>query len=636
MDGGGRISKSKVINSTIEGISSNSVAVGGIIGQQNWGPSGTYIKDSKVISKGINVGGIVGKSTTGISQVYAENVLVDGYANVGGIAGYVQAGAISVSYTNANVVATEHSAGGIVGHLNNEGMDNLNKISQIIKNYYAGGTIQGKEYVGGIIGEAVEELYMPETYYKLNYVDANLISENNNTTSLGVGNRHKSNEKLQKTCYYKYSKINGKYPTKESEPYIPNESYLVESELKQESTYKTKLGWDTSFNYEILNENKYPLIVYAGKILEGQDGINIPVDPVLEGNSENANNINAENGKQSLNEEYNEKLQYTFNYEGKIIKTYETYSEIIAEDGSKVIREDVRLYAKDGKLYALPIMIDFGNSAIKLVENNFIIDSYNGKEYETVLGTDGKIYDLKGKINYPENFVNKEIISIGNNLEDKEDNAKLLSEHEIAIVYKNGDKITFNYQTGEIISNKKVEEVENNSADTNLNKDSNLKAEPSKGLFEYIKERISEIGNANNEDITDIEMQNKYEETLKLENKLEETPVEEPLQLQNSNVNKPEDSTDTENTETNNSLKEKKYISIYNAEKDDYQIYQEEELLDTSKQEVISENEKIETNKLNKYYASEVEAKNTKMGIVWIALSIIGVLTILIGIWGRT
>ena len=636
MDGGGRISKSKVINSTIEGISSNSVAVGGIIGQQNWGPSGTYIKDSKVISKGINVGGIVGKSTIGISQVYAENVLVDGYANVGGIAGYVQAGAISVSYTNANVVATEHSAGGIVGHLNNEGMDNLNKISQIIKNYYAGGTIQGKEYVGGIIGEAVEELYMPETYYKLNYVDANLISENNNTTSLGVGNRHKSNEKLQKTCYYKYSKINGKYPTKESEPYIPNESYLVESELKQESTYKTKLGWDTSFNYEILNENKYPLIVYAGKILEGQDGINIPVDPVLEGNSENANNINAENGKQSLNEEYNEKLQYTFNYEGKIIKTYETYSEIIAEDGSKVIREDVRLYAKDGKLYALPIMIDFGNSAIKLVENNFIIDSYNGKEYETVLGTDGKIYDLKGKINYPENFVNKEIISIGNNLEDKEDNAKLLSEHEIAIVYKNGDKITFNYQTGEIISNKKVEEVENNSADTNLNKDSNLKAEPSKGLFEYIKERISEIGNANNEDITDIEMQNKYEETLKLENKLEETPVEEALQLQNSNVNKPEDSTDTENTETNNSLKEKKYISIYNAEKDDYQIYQEEELLDTSKQEVISENEKIETNKLNKYYASEVEAKNTKMGIVWIALSIIGVLTILIGIWGRT
>ena len=71
-------------------------------------------------------------------------------------------------------------------------------------------------------------------------------------------------------------------------------------------------------------------------------------------------------------------------------------------------------------------------------------------------------------------------------------------------------------------------------------------------------------------------------------------------------------------------------------EKDEYQIYQEEELLNTSKQEVISENEKIEANNLKKYYASEGKATNTKMGIVWIALSIIGVVIILIGIWGRT
>ena len=90
-----------------------------------------------------------------------------------------------------------------------------------------------------------------------------------------------------------------------------------------------------------------------------------------------------------------------------------------------------------------------------------------------------------------------------------------------------------------------------------------------------------------------------------------------------------------DNNETNNSLKEKKYISIYNAEKDDYLIYQEEELLDTSKQEVISENEKIEANNLNKYYASEGEAKNMKMGIVWIALSIIGVVIILFAIKKR-
>ena len=150
------------------------------------------------------------------------------------------------------------------------------------------------------------------------------------------------------------------------------------------------------------------------------------------------------------------------------------------------------------------------------------------------------------------------------------------------------------------------------------------------------------MGEKATQDKINIEMKNKYDETLKLENKIEKTPIEEAIQLQNSNVDKLENITTTdnkennENKETNNLSKEKKYIKIYNTEKDDYQIYQEEELLDTSKQEVISENEKIETNNLNKYYASEVEAKNTKMGIVWIALSIIGVLIILIGIWGRT
>ena len=40
---------------------------------------------------------------------------------------------------------------------------------------------------------------------------------------------------------------------------------------------------------------------------------------------------------------------------------------------------------------------------------------------------------------------------------------------------------------------------------------------------------------------------------------------------------------------------------------------------------MVSENEKIEANNLNEYYASGVETKNTKMGIVWIVVSIIGV-----------
>ena len=620
---GGRIEYSKVINSTIEGIGSNSKAVGGVVGVQGWGPRTTYVKDSKVISKGINVGGILGESWSGTNGCFVDNVLVEGYANVGGLVGYTQRNGSHYSYSNATVIATEHSAGGITGYLENGEMDNLNNLSQMIGNYYARGTVKSKETVGGIIGEVEKELFMPKNYYKQNYIEANLISEDANTISIGIGNMPEENSKMPNTYYYKYSKINGNYPNEKNEEHITNDKYLKEEDLKQLHTYKdvNMLNWGTYYDYDVLSQNKYPILSYNNAILEGQEGIRIPKDPDLEKISE------------SFNKELSEKLHYTFNYEGKIIRTYETYSEIIAEDGSKVVRQGIQLYVKDGKLYALPITLKFNSEIIKLVENNFIIDSYNGKEYETVLSEDGRLYDLKDKINYPESFVNEGIVSIGNNLTSE-------SEYEIEIIYKNGDKLRFNYQTGEIISS--------------------INGKSSKiGLFNYVQEKISQIGSYNARETQKIA--NEYKKSKKLQSRLEKIPVEktieeqqvkdklskenntyikdENVEEQNNYMNKTEDTTPDENNkdnETNNSLQEQKYISIYDAEKSEYQIYNEEELLDTKKKEVISENEKIEANNLKEYYASEGKATNTKMGIVWIALSIIGVVIILIGIWGRT
>ena len=114
----------------------------------------TYVKDSKVISKGIKVGGIVGKVRSGTNGCFVDNVLVEGYANVGGLVGYTQRNGSHYSYSNATVIATEHSAGGITGYLENGEMDNLNNLSQMIGNYYARGTVKSKENVGGIIGES--------------------------------------------------------------------------------------------------------------------------------------------------------------------------------------------------------------------------------------------------------------------------------------------------------------------------------------------------------------------------------------------------------------------------------------------------------------------------------------------------
>ena len=548
-------------------------------------------------------------------------------------------GSIVANYTNSKTVANEYSAGGILGYLDNSKMDNLTSVTSIRQNYYAGAIIQSKQYVGGVVGEIVKEIYDEDgvkRYYS-NYVEANLVSEDPYTISLGIGNMPGENIKFIDNYYYKYSIVNGKYPNIDNEPYIQDESYLLEQELKQEDAYRKKLKWGNTYDYKILNQNKYPILRYNNAILEGQEGINIPTDPVIEGNSENNKEIgklslyeengNIECGKnESLSQTLNEKLQYTFNYNGKTINTYETYSEITSENGSKSIRNNVRLYAKDGILYGLPVEVDLGNSIIKLVENNFIIDSYNGKEYETVLGLDGKIYELKEPLKYPENFINKDITSIGNNLDKSySDNGENINneesigkisgnnKHEIEVTYKNGDKVRFNYQTGEIISS-----IEENSKNTSL--------------FNYVKEKISELGNLNSGELKEIT--NKYEESKVLQGKLEETPVEEALQRKNNNLNKPDD-TNSENNQTNNSLKEKRYISIYNAEKGDYQIYQEEELLDTTKQEVISENEKIEANNLKEYYASEGKSKNKNMGILWITLSIVGVVIILFAIKKR-
>mgnify|MGYP000819163672 FL=1 len=261
-----------------------------------------------------------------------------------------------------------------------------------------------------------------------------------------------------------------------------------------------------------------------------------------------------------------------------------------------------------------------------------------------MLGSDGKLHDLKEPLTYPKNFVNENIASIGNNLDSKDlaqslkqetnysDNLNssaegnilnAITEHEVEVMYKNGDKVRFNYQTGEVKSSSKGNK-QNESSNTDSKKTD---------LFDYIKEKISTIGNTNSGTLQ--RTTSKYEKSKLLQNKLEEMPVEEALQKQNSNTNKPDDVANGENNKANNSLKETRYISIYNTEKDEYQIYQEEELLDTTKQEVVSENEKIEANNLNKYYASEGKSRNKNMGILWITLSIVGVIIILFAIKKR-
>ena len=543
----------------------------------------------------------------GVECSVAIKTTVEGYSSVGGLSGFIEsyAGSINNAYANVEVRATNHSAGGIVGKVQNTN-DSEERRTQIYNCGVYDSTIIANSNSGGLIGE-IEQDPNPKTYYG-NYIHANVNGERS-TTSLGIGSSQKGNELIDNLYVYKYSKINNESPNIQNELFIPKENYLNLIDLKDVKTYINKLRWsDTIWDFSTLENNLYPKIK-TSYIVDIQQDINLPQE-------ENHTIYNNELIK-------NEEVKQTFKYGNKTIKTYETYSEIIAEDGREVVRNGVRLYVKDGKLYALPVNLDVNGDIIKLVENNFIIDSYNGKEYETVLGTDGKLYDLKEPLNYPENFINKDINSIGNNLNNASvdssenmDNEEVIGNnlHEIEVIYKNGDKVIFNYQTGKVIYS--IEEKQDKI-----------------GLFDYMKEKISQIGNTNSGTLQ--RTTSKYERSKVLQSKLEEMPVKEALQRKNSNANKPENVANGENNEDNNSLKETIYISIYNVEKDEYQIYQEEELLDTTKQEVISENDKIEANNLKEYYASEGESRNNNMGILWITLSIVGVIIILFAIKKR-
>ena len=390
------------------------------------------------------------------------------------------------------------------------------------------------------------------------------------------------NDKIKDMYIYRYSTINEKNIENTNDNFTA-ERMLVYTDLKKETTYTEKINLNSNnWNFDVLDNDKYPILKTN---LPEQKGIDLPIDSEHMVSTNSINKTNIYDNKQEL--------EQTFTYDKKTIQTYSTYSLITAEDGTNATRSS-KLYVKDNKLYALPeSFINSNGKTITPVANNIILDSYNGKDYETVLGSDGKLYNLKESITYPENFVNEGIESIGNNLND--------DSHEVEVIYENGDKVKFNYQTGQVISSDKAQSSEYIS------------------VLDYLKEKILKIGDTSNEGL-ESEITSKYEESKELQTKLEETPVEEAIEKQNENY-----IATTENNVTNNSLTENKYISMYNEETGQYEIYNEEELLDTTKEEVVSENEKIEANNLSEYYASEGETKNTKMGIVWIVISIIGV-----------
>ena len=580
-------------------IKSDGNSVGGIVGYNERGIRYSCVRNTEIIGN-TNVGGISGENrgTTNIEYNYVQDSTVKGNFNIGGITGSTISGRIYNTYNNAEITAYQGIAGGLIGYFYNGDMTDAYNDANFYHNYTVS-KINSSNKTGGLIGDMEKELYNPEKHFYRNYVQVEIETEDERTASVGIGGFKSENDRMPNTYIYQYSKINGKNVKVENDTFT-EEQYVKEDTLKEESFYRQKLLWGTHFIYDVLQEGKYP-IINAIELGE-QEGIPLPIDSEHMVDEENAG-ISSLSEQEDLEQiRKNETLQATFDYEGKKIETYETYTKITLEDRTTVIRPE-RMYVKEGKLYVL-------DGSLDMVVNNFVVDSYNGKEYETILGTDGKLYDLKESLHYPENFKNKEIKEIGNNLDTE---AK-----EMTVTYQDGSYVRFNYQTGEIIEEQKVEQKVS--------------------LFSYIAEAFEK------ENVMLEPSKENYEESKDLMGKLEKLPIEEAKERKaseeaNSNTANQneivENQTMNGQTEQENNLmsngitsKEKTYISKYNSKTGEYEVYDEEEILESKESEVISEEEKIEKENLNEYYSEEKRTEENA-GIVWIMLSIAGAVIIL-------
>ena len=307
---------------------------------------------------------------------------------------------------------------------------------------------------------------------------------------------------------------------------------------------------------------------------------------------------------------------HTYDYKGSNIEVYGTYSTV---DGNTKLQ----IYnVRNGQLSAIANNVDMkiGNS---------IIDNYNDKEYQTVLTTSGELIDLKEKLQYPNNFLSSNIKQIIQNADAE--------SPEMMVLYNTGKVIVFNYVTGNVIYENEEKADE--------------------GLVNYLTRSFSNIWS----DYEDRGQE--YAKSKELEAKLAKLPVEEALKENNkaetvtssenntivsdnnsntlTNVNADTNSIIDNNSSGNsstannnysansNTITDNSYITVYNADTGEYEVYSEDEILNGENENPVSETEKIKQNGLENVYNYDTneESKPQANGAI-IVVSIIAVAVI--------
>lgn len=296
-------------------------------------------------------------------------------------------------------------------------------------------------------------------------------------------------------------------------------------------------------------------------------------------------------------------------------KTVQTFAHFSKTDSDTY--KDQQIFVKNGYMYAI-------DGQLKNKEGAIIIDSYNDKQYETVLGTDGIMYDLLTKINYPANFRNKGIVAMTNNISDK--------NNVVLVYYESGKVYGFNYITGEEVYDNNVKAQNISLIDYiasnfnvgkmmyNMKKSDYVAAQNLTSKLEKVS--INEARNQTNSE-TNAESSNS---NLVSNNDNENTNVNTTI-----NVN---ENTNANDTDVNNQI-DNKYTTVYDASTQTYKVYSTAELTKSGSAKTESENEKINNNKdLISYYTnvSSSTSKFKNVGIIVIVIIVLSICTILI-IW---
>lgn len=359
---------------------------------------------------------------------------------------------------------------------------------------------------------------------------------------------------------------------------------------------------------------------------------------------------NIKNGEQSNDEIRGIKLlnqvkplaSYTYN--GNIIETYYNFSKIFTSDAENIT--DFQMFVKNGKLFVLDGNLD-------IYADSIILDAYNNKEYQSVLGTDGIIYDLKEKLNYPEGFKNENIVQMTNNISSNENN--------VLIMYNDGRIYAFNYITGTILFDSANEQIgiwnkitrtlttlfgnknllyqpEEKEYDDALKLQNILTSEPVEQAELIINKRnvIGEATNNNSQDDNShSSVSNNSEENI-INNNIENGQNMVSNSLNPANTNGTKNNNSNTVSSKNNSNSSSSYVTVYDSASNKYLIYKENTLINesTEKEQVISETEKITSNQaLKEYYESArgiKQSDSSSIGIYLIIFSISIVFVILI------